>query len=159
MCCYFVMTTLTTVGYGDLTPQTYSEKIAGIFLIIVGVAFFSYIMGTFGDVLSSYQEKIGSDSNSIAISKWLTSLSIQISLKQIYSTTTRYHNNYLKEFMIIFNTLALMIDFVVWSREMNIYRPCLFPFVKKLQIVLYVLVDPLHVQRFLPAIHRVLSFG
>ena len=48
------MTTLTTVGYGDLTPKTEFEKIIGILIMIIGIAFFSYIMGNFGDVLASY---------------------------------------------------------------------------------------------------------
>lgn len=54
MCFYFVMTTLTTVGYGDLTPKTEFEKVIGILIMIIGIAFFSYIMGNFGDVLASY---------------------------------------------------------------------------------------------------------
>lgn len=45
ICCYFVMTTLTTVGYGDFTPQTNLEKVVGIVIMILGIAFFSYIMG------------------------------------------------------------------------------------------------------------------
>jgi hypothetical protein len=59
ICCYFVLTTLSTVGYGDLTPQTNSEKILGISFMIFGVAFFSYIMGNFNDVLSNYDKKMG----------------------------------------------------------------------------------------------------
>lgn len=53
ICCYFVMTTLTTVGYGDFSPQTNFEKIIGIIIMILGIAFFSYIMGNFTDVLAS----------------------------------------------------------------------------------------------------------
>jgi len=39
------MTTLATVGYGDFSPQTNYEKIIGIIIMILGIAFFSYIMG------------------------------------------------------------------------------------------------------------------
>lgn len=59
ICCYFVLTTLSTVGYGDMSPQTNSEKIIGISLMIVGIAFFSYIMGNFNDVLVNYDNKMG----------------------------------------------------------------------------------------------------
>ena len=40
---YFVVVTLTTVGYGDVTPHTASEKIITVFLIIIGVFVFSTI--------------------------------------------------------------------------------------------------------------------
>lgn len=47
---YFVIVTLTTVGYGDVTPQTLNEKIITIVLIIVGIFIFSTITA----VISSY---------------------------------------------------------------------------------------------------------
>ena len=59
ICCYFALTTLSTVGYGDLTPQTNFEKIIGIIVMILGIAFFSYIMGNFNDVLINYDKKMG----------------------------------------------------------------------------------------------------
>lgn len=59
ICCYFVLTTLSTVGYGDMAPTTNTEKIIGISLMIVGIAFFSYIMGNFNDVLVNYDNKMG----------------------------------------------------------------------------------------------------
>lgn len=40
---YFVIVTLTTVGYGDVTPQTFNEKIIAIALIFVGIFVFSTI--------------------------------------------------------------------------------------------------------------------
>ena len=52
--CYFIMTTLATVGYGDLVPQTKIEKIISIIIMIVGIGFFSYIMGNFTDVLARF---------------------------------------------------------------------------------------------------------
>lgn len=45
ICCYFVMTTLTTVGYGDYTPLTKMEKFITIIIMIMGIGLFSYIMG------------------------------------------------------------------------------------------------------------------
>lgn len=56
------MTTLTTVGYGDFVPKTELEKIICIIIMIVGIAFFSFIMGNFTDVLNSYEKKMGEGS-------------------------------------------------------------------------------------------------
>ena len=47
---YFVIVTLTTVGYGDITPSTYNEKVVAIILIIFGVIGVS----TFTGVISSF---------------------------------------------------------------------------------------------------------
>ena len=41
----FVVVSLTTVGYGDITPNTISGKIVSLILLIVGVFIFSAITG------------------------------------------------------------------------------------------------------------------
>jgi len=56
---YYALTTLSTVGYGDVVPIHYTEKIFGVFIMILGIAFFSYIMGNFNDVLINYDYKMG----------------------------------------------------------------------------------------------------
>lgn len=40
---YFVIVTLTTVGYGDVTPVTFNEKIISLVLIVIGIFIFSTI--------------------------------------------------------------------------------------------------------------------
>lgn len=52
--CYFSLTTLSTVGYGDLSPRSNEEMIMGIFILLGGVAFFSYIMGSFIEIISTF---------------------------------------------------------------------------------------------------------
>lgn len=37
---YFTITTLTTTGYGDITPQTPAGKLFAVFVMVVGVALF-----------------------------------------------------------------------------------------------------------------------
>jgi potassium channel subfamily K len=43
---YFVCITLTTVGYGDLSPQTHIGRLIAIFYIIFGLSFVASSMGT-----------------------------------------------------------------------------------------------------------------
>lgn len=50
---YFSFTTLTTVGFGDMSPQSESERIFGAFLLLFGVSIFSYCMGIFIEILDS----------------------------------------------------------------------------------------------------------
>lgn len=49
---YFCVTTFTTVGYGDITPQTPIEKCFVIVLMLVGIIFFSYFIGSISTILN-----------------------------------------------------------------------------------------------------------
>lgn len=49
---YFVIVTLTTVGYGDVTPITFNEKIIAIVLIIIGIFIFSTITAAISSFLT-----------------------------------------------------------------------------------------------------------
>ena len=49
---YFVIVTLTTVGYGDLTPATHNEKILAIILILIGIFVFSTITAAMSSFLT-----------------------------------------------------------------------------------------------------------
>ena len=52
---YFAFTSLSTVGFGDYTPRGNIERFFGAFMLLFGVAIFSYIMGNFIDILSQAQ--------------------------------------------------------------------------------------------------------
>ena len=54
--CYFSITTLSTVGYGELYPISKVEKCLGMVIMLLGVGFFSYIMGSFIDIISNISE-------------------------------------------------------------------------------------------------------
>ncbi|KZX11088.1 pH-gated potassium channel KcsA [Methanobrevibacter oralis] len=49
---YFVVVTITTVGYGDITPITVTEKIISLILIIMGIFIFSTITGAISSYLT-----------------------------------------------------------------------------------------------------------
>ena len=48
---YFSFTSLTTVGFGDFTPRSDYERLSGGFILLFGVAIFSYINGNFIAIL------------------------------------------------------------------------------------------------------------
>ena len=43
---YFTITTITTVGYGDISASTFLEKIMAISMMLLGVIAFSFASGT-----------------------------------------------------------------------------------------------------------------
>lgn len=50
---YFAVTTLTTVGYGDITPRTSLEHGVAIGVMFVGILFFSFVVNSMGAALAS----------------------------------------------------------------------------------------------------------
>lgn len=51
---YFTVTTLVTVGYGDITAYSFEEKVFAIFLMLLGVVSFSFATGTIASIITSY---------------------------------------------------------------------------------------------------------
>jgi potassium voltage-gated channel Eag-related subfamily H protein 8 len=78
--CYFALTTLSTVGYGDYFPISMMERIVAVVIMLGGVAFFSYIMGNFIEIISNYEKKMGVVDQSADLHTWLNLL-------------TRFRNN------------------------------------------------------------------
>ena len=68
---YFAFTTLSTVGFGDFNPKSEVERIVTTFILLVGVACFSYIMGQFIDILMNLQNVTADNEDSENLSKWL----------------------------------------------------------------------------------------
>ena len=54
---YFAVTTLTTVGYGDVTPHTDNELVLCMIWMMFGVGFYSFVVGTLSSVLTSMDTK------------------------------------------------------------------------------------------------------
>jgi uncharacterized PurR-regulated membrane protein YhhQ (DUF165 family) len=51
---YFAVTTMTTVGYGDMSANTSVERGFCIVLMVIGVVCFTFISGSLSSVLSNY---------------------------------------------------------------------------------------------------------
>jgi hypothetical protein len=48
---YFTITTIVTVGYGDITAISVIEKIVAVLLMITGVIAFSFATGTLASII------------------------------------------------------------------------------------------------------------
>lgn len=49
---YWTITTITTIGYGDITPQTDFQKIFTMCIMVLGVGFYGYVIGNFTSMLT-----------------------------------------------------------------------------------------------------------
>lgn len=52
--CYFVVTTMSTVGYGDISAGTRAERVFCTLLMFIGVVSFNFISGALASIISSY---------------------------------------------------------------------------------------------------------
>lgn len=54
---YFVSTTVTTVGYGDITGVNMVEKVFCVIMLFVGVMCFSFASGSLSSLITSYDSR------------------------------------------------------------------------------------------------------
>ena len=54
--CYFTMTTITTVGYGDISGQSTVERVICIFLHLIGVLSYSFASGSLTSIIANYDQ-------------------------------------------------------------------------------------------------------
>lgn len=52
------MVSMSTIGYGDITPQTIAEMYVAGFIVVVGVAWFAYLISTIALVLKSRKTSV-----------------------------------------------------------------------------------------------------
>lgn len=50
---FFTMTTITTVGYGDITPKSTAEELVCMLIMFIGVLFFGFVISSLSSVLQS----------------------------------------------------------------------------------------------------------
>ena len=68
---YFMMTSLSTVGFGDFYPVNDLERVIGSFLLLFGVIVFSYIMMKLADMIINFNELNGDSSNDSDIDNFI----------------------------------------------------------------------------------------
>lgn len=54
---YFSITTMTTVGYGDMSGTNTGERIVCMALMIAGVLFFTYTSGIITNIITNEEEE------------------------------------------------------------------------------------------------------
>lgn len=69
-CIYFILTTLSTVGYGDFYPVSILEKIIGSLIMFCGVTFFTLLMDEFKGIILEWNGDYISD-NERNLNKWM----------------------------------------------------------------------------------------
>ena len=53
---YFAVTTITTVGYGDITGQNTLERGVSVIVMLIGVISFSFATGALSSIMQNYDQ-------------------------------------------------------------------------------------------------------
>ena len=53
---YWTVTTLTTVGYGDIVPINNKERILAIFIMVIGATVFGYVVANISTIIGNFNE-------------------------------------------------------------------------------------------------------
>ena len=54
---YFSLVTVTTVGYGDVLPDTHEEKMFVVFAIMLGAFLYAFIIGDFSTLIANMSQE------------------------------------------------------------------------------------------------------
>lgn len=85
------MTTLVTVGYGDITAQNMMEKIFCVFLMVLGVVAFSTLSGTVTSIMAKSDSRESLLKEKIAFLNHLSAeYNLDIDLFNKLSMTIKY---------------------------------------------------------------------
>lgn len=74
---YWTMSTLGTVGYGDIVPGTSQEKAVAMISILVGLTIFAYFMSSMGSLLGTLNSGNTQASRKMQVSmRWCTTTAL-----------------------------------------------------------------------------------
>lgn len=137
---YWTVTTLTTVGYGDITPQTNLARLYTMGVMLIGVASYGIIIGNFSRMImlkDRYEEERKEKMN--ALHKYMRFYNIPMSLqRQVFS----FYNHLLNQNISdqdhqVVNELpqALQNELNIYMkikliREVHIFHDCSTPCLK-----------------------------
>lgn len=72
--CYFAITTLSTIGFGDLHPVSVQERVIILPILMFGVAVFSLIMSQYMEILLNYNS-LSETGHHKDLTMWISMLS------------------------------------------------------------------------------------
>jgi CRP-like cAMP-binding protein len=89
-CLYWAMTTISTVGFGDISPATMNEALFTILAMGVGVAFFGYLLGNVSEIVATDSVSARIQERMQSINGYMRSRNIPSALKGRIRNYFRY---------------------------------------------------------------------
>eukprot|EP01023_Acetabularia_acetabulum_P026495 TRINITY_DN2516_c0_g2_i5.p1 TRINITY_DN2516_c0_g2~~TRINITY_DN2516_c0_g2_i5.p1 ORF type:complete len:373 (+),score=62.11 TRINITY_DN2516_c0_g2_i5:634-1752(+) len=83
---YFALTTVTTVGYGDITPRNDAERVCSMVIFMCGVIFFSFQISSVTELISNITHKQRRSElvrdKMIAVKRWMKMRHLDANIRQ-----------------------------------------------------------------------------
>ena len=118
---YWAVTTMITVGYGDIIPRTPNEKIFAITSMLVACCVFAYIMNSIGIVINSFNARQAILRHKIqAVNKYLDMKNIDYDLRIRIRKYLEYlyeeKNSLVREGQIVIMNLSTALKTEIFQR-------------------------------------------
>lgn len=97
MSIYFIFTTMTTVGYGDVHPFNLEERIVAIVIMVFGASMFGYMIANIGGILTSLSASDSSGNNNDKLAEISGYLDERHCTPEVTTRILKYFKRQLKE--------------------------------------------------------------
>lgn len=89
---YWSLTTLTTVGYGDITPTNMPERYYCLFAMLIGAMMFGYMMSTIGSMVTTMDRQAAAFEEKMdEVKEWMTTRNIP---RKLLIRVRKYYEHY-----------------------------------------------------------------
>lgn len=98
---YWAIVTISTVGYGDITPQNVISKILAIFLIITGVLLMSFMTATFASIFTATRIREGMGLKKIDLEKHIVICGFNSNIESVIQGIISYAGKTIPDIVLI----------------------------------------------------------
>ena len=89
---YWALTTLTTVGYGDITPANNAERTYAFFAMLMGAMMFGYMMSTIGSMVTQMDREAAlKEERMDTVKDWMLSRNVP---HKLFVRVRKYYEHY-----------------------------------------------------------------
>jgi len=98
---YWAIVTISTVGYGDITPHNVISKILAIFLIITGVLLMSFMTATFASIFTATRIREGMGLKKIDLEKHIVICGFNNNIESVIQGIISYAGKTIPDIVLI----------------------------------------------------------
>ena len=141
---YWTITTLSTVGYGDIVPINNQERVLAIFIMVVGATVFGYVVANISTVVGNFNQLETKAADRLSeMVEFMKERSCPGSLiKEItthYQQVFKYNSMFDEEAILARLPVRLRLDLLFVQHKSILEKIPLFQYIKNVSLKLYLL--------------------